>query len=143
MDSTLRGYFWDRLKEIACELTSKESLAFDIHANEENALFRLLSFPTKERMYKYLVHRKLSDENSVVITKNFRRWSRDAMGIHFHRPYLDYGRPYLVVLSTTNGYSGNMKKPAENTTWSEIVNSFESIQPPPATPVLDKPKRQP
>jgi hypothetical protein len=102
-----------RLAAIADELSVQLLTVYilEIFGDENNALYKVLSFSSRERFLDYLVHCDFMTSKHVLKTKALRKYLLSKRKIQYHRPQLQQARIHVLVLcSSGEGYSGTIQE---------------------------------
>jgi hypothetical protein len=118
----LRDKLYFRLVSIADELLSLQLMAvyiFEILGDGNNALYKLLSFSSKERFLDYLVHCDFVTSDRHLTAKALRRYLLGKYKVQYHQPMLQRERIHILVLCSSKGYYGSIQ---ESIKWSRQAN---------------------
>jgi hypothetical protein len=99
----LRDKLQARLAEIADALSfSDNAFVVEIFGEGSNALYKVLSFPTKERFQTYLIHCDFVSSANVFMTKTFRTYFVKST-LHYSRPQYEKEKIHVLILCSSTG----------------------------------------
>jgi hypothetical protein len=113
----LRDKLYLRLVSIAEELSHQQVAVYisEILGDSTNALYKLLSFSSKESLLDYLVRCDFMTSEHAFKARLLRKYLLMKPKVQYHRPKLQGKKHHVLVLYTSERYSGLIQ---EQINWS-------------------------
>jgi hypothetical protein len=135
----LRDKLSFRLVGIGDEVSQQQVAVYisEILGDSTNALYKLLSFSSKECLLDYLVHCDFMTSKYAMKTKALRKYLLQKPKVQYHKPGLSQENLHVLLLYTSTGYSGLIQKQIKwsrhakppltsNDGWHKLIKDFEN-----------------